>query len=171
MKIWEIVVAISIPTLLITAVFYYMLTVFFKEEKEKRSFELQKLSMQNISAQRLQAYERIALFLERIRPTYLASSIEPQQTIQAYELALIKTIQTEFEHNLSQQVYINPETWKIIFSSKNATQNFIKQCVEKLDENASPQDLQQEIIKRSINENIPSNQAMLYVQKDVQGGF
>jgi hypothetical protein len=156
-----------IPSIVVAGVVYGILDKFFKEENKRREFDLRLKFAENTNPQRLQAYERMALFLERIRPTYLARRVQGD-SVKDFEYQLINTIQVEFEHNLSQQIYINPQTWKIIFSAKNSTQNFISECVKKLPENASVQMLQEEIIRSSISEDNPSNYAMIYLQKDIQ---
>ena len=161
----------TFPSLIIAAVVYYLIDKFFKEEQLKREMTLRSTLAQNITPQKLQAYERMALFLERIRPTALVRRLQGYQTVKELEFAFIDTIQSEFEHNLSQQIYVNPETWKIIFSAKNSTQNFINECIKKLPENATVMQFQEEIIRSSIQDNNPSNYAMIYLQKDIQSNF
>ena len=166
-----LLIIVLVPMLVIALLFYFLLERFFSEERAKRSEQFKIITQKEFLPQKYQAYERIALFLERIRPSSLVSRTQPFGSVKDYELHLVKTIQTEFEHNLSQQIYINPETWKIVFSAKNATLHFIKSCVDGLPEDATAEVLREEIIKKSINESIPSNQAMLYLQKDIQGNF
>ncbi|MDR1876569.1 MAG: hypothetical protein LBQ84_03000 [Flavobacteriaceae bacterium] len=156
--------------LLIGGGFVYMLNRFFRAEKERRSFELRLKYSENILPNKLQAYERMTLFLERIRPASLIRRISLAEDLKSYEYALIETVQTEFEHNLSQQVYINPETWGVILSAKNSIQLLIKKAVESVGESASAKDLQEEILKQSMKEVSLSSTAILYLQKDIQGG-
>ncbi|MDR3273551.1 MAG: hypothetical protein LBT29_08735 [Flavobacteriaceae bacterium] len=158
---------ILVPMIVVAGVFVFMLDRFFKEERKKRDFRLRLENSKNILPNKLQAYERLALFLERIRPSALVRRIAPAADFKAYEYVLIETIQTEFEHNLAQQIYINPETWKIIFSAKNATQLFVQDVAKGMDISATAADLQEEILKKAVNENSPSSMAMLYLQKDI----
>ena len=158
-----------IPVIVVAGIFVFMLNRFFKEEREKRDFQLRLENSKNILPNKLQAYERLALFLERIRPSALVRRIAPATDLKAYEYVLIETIQTEFEHNLAQQIYINPETWKIVFSAKNATQLLIQEAARGMDVSATASDLQEEILKRAANDDSPSSMAMLYLQKDING--
>jgi len=160
-----------VPMLLLAFIFYFLLEKFFNEEREKRSFQYKTLTNKEFLPQKFQAYERIALFLERIRPSAVASRTQPNGTMKSFEFEIVNSIQKEFEHNLSQQIYIHPETWKIVFSAKNATINFIKTCADTLPETASAKELQEHIIKKSMEENIPSSSAILYLQKDIQGEY
>lgn len=147
-----------------------MLTRFFQSERERRSFELRLKYSENILPNKLQAYERMTLFLERIRPSSLIRRVTPTDDSKSYEFTLIETIQTEFEHNLAQQLYINPNSWKIILSAKNATQLLIKNTIEAM-KDSSIQEIQEEIIKQSMEDASPSSAAILYLQKDIQDGI
>jgi hypothetical protein len=65
------------------------------------------------------AYERMTLFMERINPSQLMVRIvlsENKTTIK-----FCNSIEQEFEHNLSQQIYISEKCWSIIVTAKNAT--------------------------------------------------
>ena len=155
---------------LFMAAFLFMLTRFFQSERERRSFELRLKYSENILPNKLQAYERMTLFLERIRPSSLIRRVTPTDDSKSYEFTLIETIQTEFEHNLAQQLYINPNSWKIILSAKNATQLLIKNTIEAM-KDSSIQEIQEEIIKQSMEDASPSSAAILYLQKDIQDGI
>ncbi|MCO6565250.1 MAG: hypothetical protein J6581_07390 [Apibacter sp.] len=150
--------------------FMFMLTRFLQTEKDRRNFELRLKYSENIVPHKLQAYERMTLFLERIRPSSLIRRVNPTEDIKSYEFTLIETIQTEFEHNLAQQLYINPNSWKIILSAKNATQLLIKNTIEAKKE-SSLQEIQEEIIKQSMEDASPCSTAILYLQKDIQDGI
>ncbi|MDD3459228.1 MAG: hypothetical protein PHO74_07110 [Weeksellaceae bacterium] len=158
-----------LPGILIAVVAYFLIDKFLKNETLRREIEVRKINSSQIAPQRLAAYERLALFLERIKPTALVRRISAESTAKNYEVILIRTIQNEWEHNLSQQIYINPDTWKLIYSAKNATQNFIRECSVELSDEATAAQLQQQIISKSIAEDSPSNNALLKLQVDIQG--
>ena len=160
-----------LPMLIMGGVFYFLIDKFFAEETVRRRIELQLKDKELLTPQRLQAYERMALFLERIRPTNLVRRIDMPIDADAYEYILFNSVQEEFDHNLSQQIYIDPETWKVIFSAKNATQNFIKQCRETCADRNVSDAFRNELIKRSVDGNSICNLALLKLQADVQGQF
>ena len=66
---------------------------------------------------RLQAYERIALYLERISPE---------------ALLLLETIRNEWNHNLSQQIYLSPHVWGEVKSARGNVTKFIQLCAERV---------------------------------------
>jgi hypothetical protein len=165
------VLAMLLPGILIAGIVYFLIDRFLQNETLRREIEVRKIGNSQIIPQRLAAYERMALFLERIKPTGLARRVTPHSTAKNYESLLIQTVQSEWEHNLSQQIYVNPESWKLIYSAKNATQNFIRQCSADLGPDATAQQLQEYIITKSISENAPSNDALLKLQVDIQGNL
>ena len=161
----------TVPMLILGAVFYFLIEKFFAEETEKRRLELKLKDREMLTPQKLQAYERMALFLERIRPTNLVRRIHLSDSADAYEYDLVNAVQQEFDHNLSQQLYIDPETWNVIFSAKNATQNFVKQCREALPDRNNAEAFQAELIRRSLDASAASNAALLKLQSDVHAQF
>lgn len=166
-----IILASILPVAIVAVIIYKMISKFLENENLRREIEVRKVSNAQIIPQRLASYERMALFLERIKPTGLTRRHTPQSTAKNYEAILIQSVQAEWEHNLSQQIYVNPDTWKLIYSAKNATQNFIRQCAADLGEDATAEQLQEYIITKSISENAPSNAALLKLQVDIQGNL
>lgn len=156
-----------VPVLLIAAILCYYFEKILRALENLLNFTENKHPTE-LNVYRLQAYERMAIFLERIRPTQLVRRVDLLENPNLYEYSLIKTIQEEFEHNVSQQIYIHPDTWQLIFSTKNMTQNFIKNCKENLSENFTSEQLRDEVIAQSINEKAPSSDALLKLQKDIQ---
>jgi len=101
-----------LPAVVVFFTAWYILREFFKQEERKRQLRLleekQKLSL----PVRLQAYERIVLFLERISPGNLVMRVhKPEMKVKQFQQMLIKTIRDEYDHNLSQQLYVSHEAW------------------------------------------------------------
>jgi hypothetical protein len=146
---------------------YYFLNRFYRYE-EKKQLLLAKADLKKHALPvRLQAYERLALFLERISPAKLVQNIKPSnEDKHTYELSLIFQIESEYEHNLSQQIYVSEKCWKMIVTSKNATMLFIKQVSE--DKNIqTANDLQKALIERSSKEEVPTNVGLAFIRNEV----
>jgi hypothetical protein len=95
-----------------------------QEQKQKTSAEMLKV--------RLQAYERILLFLERIRPQNLILRNDYSQMDAAgYHRQLLENIRLEFEHNLVQQLYISPKAWEKLVIAKNRVTRIINEAGNK----------------------------------------
>ena len=119
----------AIPSLITGLIAYYFFKEHTKNEDGRRRFLLQKELQVNALPLRLQAYERMAIFLERITPSKLLIRVAPTSSnIESYESLLIASIEQEFEHNLSQQIYISDECWNIITAAKNATIQLIRKA-------------------------------------------
>lgn len=80
---------------------------------------------------RLQAYERLSLFCERIAlPHLIARLQEPRQTAAELKLNLYLAVQQEYEHNISQQVYMSQQLWDIIRQARDNTLQAIEAGAE-----------------------------------------
>ena len=113
-KILEIL-AYTLPSLITGGVAYLLFNSYFKDQRNTRSWLLQKENQKDSLPLRLQAYERMALFLERINPTKLLIRVAPVSTNKNdYENYIIAQIEQEFEHNLTQQIYLSDDCWTII---------------------------------------------------------
>ena len=119
-KILEIA-TYTLPAIITGGVAFGLLHKFFKNEENKRKFELLRENQRLGLPIRLQAYERIVLFLERINPINLMMRVEPNSLDpHSYATLLVHSIQTEYEHNIAQQIYFTPESWEIILKAKNS---------------------------------------------------
>lgn len=96
---------------------------------------------------RLQAYERLALFLERIHPRQLAPRVyQTGMTVAELQATLIFNIRTEFEHNLSQQIYVSKAIWDTIKGVKEQEMNMINSIAEQLDPHADAKELHKRMV-------------------------
>lgn len=108
---------------LVTGVIAFL---FFREhtdnENNRRNFILKESIQKESLPIRLQAYERLTLFLERISPQNLLKRVSPiSQEVEDYKSLLIQTVEQEYEHNLSQQIYVSDPCWRIVSAAKNST--------------------------------------------------
>ena len=115
---------------------------------------------------RLQAYERMALFLERIAIPSLVVRVAPKSSDKvAYENLLISSIEKEFDHNLSQQIYMTDECWNVIKAAKNATIQIIRSAG--MSEADSADKLREDILNQTMEKQSPSATALSFVKKEI----
>jgi len=158
--------AYLMPAVVTGAVAFYFFRLHTRNEDGRRRFLLHKDSQKETLPVRLQAYERMALFLERIALNSLVVRVAPKSKSKSdYENLLIKQIETEFEHNLSQQIYMSDECWNIIKTAKNATIQIIRSAG--MSETDSPDKLREDILNQTMEKQSPSNTALAYVKKEV----
>jgi hypothetical protein len=164
-------VAYLLPAVLVGVIAYYFFKGHTANEEGRRRYLVQKEIQNKVLPLRLQAYERLALLLERIDPNKLLIRVKPYSDDKdKYESLLIKNIEQEFEHNVSQQIYITPECWNLINAAKNATIHVIRQS--SMNEKSKNADEMREAILRNFMEEItPSQKAMVYLKKEVSELF
>jgi len=121
----------TLPALITGAVAYYSFKTFSDSEEKRRRFHLAKENQKQALPLKLQAYERLALFLERISPTKLLIRVAPITDSKVdYQNLLIQHIEQEYEHNLTQQIYVTDECWNMIITAKNSIiQNIRKSAI------------------------------------------
>lgn len=119
---------------------------------------------------RLQAYERIVLFLERIQPSNLVLRIQKSEmSSKDLQLALVKTIREEFEYNLSQQVYMSPTAWEMIKNAREESIALINRASTQLGQEEGSADLVKAIFDISLeNENLATIAALNYVKDEAR---
>lgn len=161
------IIRYTIPTIVTGVIAYYFFRLHTNNEEGRRRFLLKKEIQVDSLPTRLQAYERMTLFLERIVPSKLLIRVKPQSDDKfEYESFLVHSIENEFEHNLAQQVYMSDECWQIINAAKNTTINIIRQTnmSEKVD---SANRLREAILSDMLDKQAPSAQALSFLKKEV----
>lgn len=165
-KIIELLFSL-LPAIIVGAIAFYFFKQHMQNEDTRRRFLLQKDMQKEAFPIRLQAYERMALFLERIAPSKLLTRIHPiSSNKDDYENLLIATIQQEFEHNLSQQIYLSDECWNIILAAKNATIQLIRKS-NMLEKTDTANKLREVILTELMDKPAPSGAALAYIKEEV----
>lgn len=96
----------------------------------------------------LQAYERIVLFVERISPQNLISRVnQPGFTVLDMQLSMVSSIKSEYDHNVSQQIYVSQQAWEAVKTVKEQTISIINQIALKLPPDAPSIELNKQILE------------------------
>ncbi|GAA3756405.1 hypothetical protein [Flavobacterium ginsengiterrae] len=157
----------TLPAIVTGFVAYRFFELHIKNNDKKRAFLLSRQAHKESLPIRLQAYERMTLFLERINLTKLLIRVAPISPLKHdYENFLIDQIEQEFEHNLTQQIYLSEECWTIITTAKNATIQMIRKTAmsDKI-ENADK--LREAILNDLLEKQSPSNAALSFIKSEV----
>ncbi len=158
----------TIPAIVTGAVAYYFFMNHTDFEKQRLNLSFLKENQKAALPIRLQAYERMTLYLERINPSKLLLRITSiNNDKEAYVLSIINTIEQEFEHNLAQQIYISDKCWSVIITSKNATIQLIKQT-EQNEEVKTAQELREAVLKKILESTPPSTTALAFIKNEVK---
>lgn len=121
----------------------------------------------------LQAYERAALFLERINPVNIIPRLlKPGLKSSQLEKLLVDNIREEYEHNMSQQLYISDASWDQVKLAKESIIKLINTSATTIDNTAPGSDLAKEILTKGVDAEIKTiYQALAYLKSDLQKNF
>ena len=123
---------------------FYLLAKRYFENRQKEQLLQMKIderreTLKVVTPIRLQAYERVALFLERISPNSLVlRCYQPGMDLKLLQGVMTKNIRDEWEHNLSQQVYLSPELWARIREAKDEMINLVNSAAVSLPDTTDP---------------------------------
>ncbi len=138
------IVKITVPALIVFLTVYTLLKQYLEGQQRLKALELQQSRQSATMPLRFQAYERLSMLCERIALPNLIMRIRPDGlTVAEYRLALMLAIQQEFEHNITQQVYISEQLWEILKTARDHTVEVINLSAEPLDGKADARELAQ----------------------------
>jgi len=158
------ILKITLPSLIMLAALYYIVGGFFRNSENRQKMKIVRGNQKLITPLRLQAYERLVLLLERISPESLVMRGNYlYKTCEQLHQELLQAIRAEYEHNLSQQLYVSVEAWNSVRNAKNYTITLINNAAKEMDNHAPAIDLsrkildmtmelEQPIIEKAINE-------------------
>jgi hypothetical protein len=146
----------TLPALIVFLTAFFLLTRYMQREAMGKAMELKMKRDKEIVMLRLQAYERLALFLERINFAPVISRVRtPDMIASELQYAMVKNIREEFEHNLSQQIYVSSSAWNLIVSAKEEMMKTINLIGTQLPPEASAGQLINAVFMGIQNANAP----------------
>ncbi len=156
-----------LPALIVAGIAYFFFDQYFKGENKKRQWLLLKDLQKEALPLRLQAYERLVLLLDRISPQKLTLRVAPiSEDKQAYEHLLIEHINAEFDHNITQQIYISENLWNVMLLAKNATIQIIHKLSTE-EKVTSASSLREAILSEFMNKPTPSSNAVSHLVNEI----
>ncbi|MCB9284244.1 MAG: hypothetical protein H6563_09245 [Lewinellaceae bacterium] len=136
------IVKITVPALIVFLTIYFLLKEFLQKQLQIQSLEFKQRQQGVTLPIRLQAYERLSLLIERISIPNLLFRLRAQNsTAGALRVALLLAIQQEFEHNVTQRVYVSDKLWSILRAARQDTETIINGIAEKVDPKAPAEEL------------------------------
>ena len=151
MNILEIV-SYCIPALVVFITVYFLFDSYLKNQIKLKNLELQAQSKDNIVLAKMQAYERLMLFCERINPYHMHLRLNlPDMTGKQMAASMIIAIAQEYEHNLSQQLYVSSTLWKILLTVKDQTIEIINKASQSISSNTSVEEFMEKMDQAIFN--------------------
>ena len=162
-----------IPAAAVLYAMYLVMQGFINRDLEARRLEIRGKSIETVLPNRLQAYERICLLLERISPQNLLIRVgHAGLSSKDYQRVLLEEIRNEYNHNVSQQVYMSDAVWSLVKNSREDLVMLINESASSLAEGATGLDLAKRIIERSLEKNLdPIGHALSELKKEIQQTF
>jgi len=134
MEVFLEILKFTIPALSVVFVVYLMLRQYFESEHQRQMLDIRAKQQTTTLPIRLGAYERLSMFCERISIPALILRVRAEGTNAAQlRMALLIAIQQEFEHNITQQVYISDNLWKIIQIAREDVEVTINHVYQSVD--------------------------------------
>jgi hypothetical protein len=137
--------------LIIAIPFLVLLRQFVYSYIKLKNKELKLLASQSSGENRTHSYERMTLFLERIKPSNLVQKFDKNLAPHEFLFLTEKTVSEEFEYNSSQQLYISRNSWQNIVESKNAVVALLNKTYEDLSQNSDLDDFKTVFIMNYVN--------------------
>jgi len=159
-----------LPALVVFVTVYYLMKHYLDQQYKLASLDMRKKQYDNILPLKLQAYERLALFCERISVDNLSYRLSNSSaSAGSLSKAMLIAVQQEWEHNLSQQIYVSDKLWEIISLSKGNTQAIITQAASELSPEQPASDLLPKILSIiAANRSNPSEAARKAIKEETQ---
>lgn len=156
-----------LPAAIVLYAMYLVVKSFLDKELQKKQLEVRGKSIETVLPNRLHAYERVCLFLERISPNNLIIRLNNgKYTAGEFQQILLNEIREEYNHNVSQQVYMSDEVWNLVKSAKEDLIVVINDVTSTLPKEATNLDLSKKIFERMIEKESDQIQNALRAVKD-----
>lgn len=164
---------ILIPAAAVLYGMFLTIQTFLQKQFEQKELDIKAKTIEITTPIRLQAYERMTLFLERITPTNLLIRLgSPDIQAIDYQRVLLQEIREEFNHNLAQQVYISHETWEKIRTAMNDVVALINTAASEVSPDAASINLSKKIFEKVISENQqPTAETLKTLKEEAQRLF
>jgi hypothetical protein len=163
------IIKIIIPALIVFLTAWILLRNMIRNDQDRRRQEIILQGARTVTPIKLQAYERIVLFLERISlESLLVRVSSPDMNVSQIQSALLTTIRSEFEHNLSQQIYMSPQAWEVVKNARSNTIKMINSEAEKMKGDAPGIDLSRQLLTKVMElDKEPTRAAIDYIKGEV----
>ncbi len=164
---------ISIPAILVLYASFQTFKMYMNKEYKLKLLEHKVNNAETSYPLRLQAYERMVLFLERISPSNLVPRINSNNlTVSDLRHILLNEIKTEYNHNITQQIYMSDEAWNLVKNAMEELIVIINSAAKDLDPDETSMALAKRIFEEYLKyENDPLIMAISLLKGEVRETF
>ena len=146
---------------------------FLNKDLEKKILELRQGNTATVLPLRLQAAERLVLFLERIRPNNLVMRLNNNAlSVAEYHQVLLHEIREELNHNLVQQVYVSNQAWNLTRKAQEDVIGAVNLAAQSVSPDAVAYELSRALLELIVSRNQdPVEQAITFVKDEIRSTF
>jgi hypothetical protein len=170
MEVFYDLLKITIPAAIVGYLAYLLVRSFLQSKLEEVSFVMRQKNQETVIPIRLQAYERICLLLERINPSNLVQRLNNGEYSAAeFQQILVHEIREEFNHNLSQQVYMSSEAWTYVTTSVEQVISEVNGASNGLEDDSTSIDLAKALLELQSQKEVHIlTESLDFVKKEIQ---
>lgn len=140
-----------------------------QQETECRQEKEQNAAWQTLLNLKIMAHERTVLLVERLKPDSLVPrTVASAETCRAYQLMLMREIRQEFEHNLSQQLYLSDDSWNLAVSFKDQIITIVNTAAAECGPQSTAADLARKILEHYIVSELKAEQVLKVLKADMR---
>lgn len=164
------VLMLILPAAIVFFVAHHFITKFFDQERDRRNHEMKTLKFNSLSPLKIQAYERLTIFLDRITPENLIlRNTSKDLNATQFKHKIVRAVQEEFQHNISQQLYVSDQSWIMVKLAMDYVLATIDACYKDMPESAKGIDLGKAIlVELSNRDKKPVQAAILFLKKEIE---
>ncbi len=162
----------TVPALIVLLATYSMVQRFLTTQLHRDQLSMLNDTQQITIPLRLQAYERLAILIERIHyRTIIPRLYQKEMNVADLRYALVYTLNAEFEHNLSQQIYVTRQVWQTVHHAKEQSISMVHTLAQQLDPEAPAKELQLKLMDylvTSSEESLPGEVALNMINEEAR---
>ncbi|MFT4155560.1 hypothetical protein [Parafilimonas sp.] len=143
----NLIIILVIVIVVMTAVVY----IFTTRAKNENGDGL--INKETATTMQLQAYERLLILVDRIAlPNVITRVNQPASSAREMQMLLIQSIRSEYDYNITQQIYVTVEAWNAVKNLKEQNLLIINQLANVLPPNATGLDLNKLLLEFLMND-------------------
>jgi hypothetical protein len=160
---------IVLPALLVFFTAQYMMKQHITNSVQLVKTEILKTNLNTFTPLKLQAYERIALFLERTSiPALIQSYAHAGLSARGFAAAATHAIKEEYSYNVSQQIYVSSQMWTLVKAIKEQHLQLLQNITASLPAEATAADLSQKLIEFLQSMDVqPQDRGMEFMKNEI----
>jgi len=166
-------VKILLPASIVLYAMYLTVKAFLTKDFEKRLIDIKLKNSETVLPIRLQAYERMCLFLERISLHNLLVRVnDPSYNVAQLHQVLLREIREEYNHNMSQQVYMSDQAWLMVKNAMDEVTNIVNHASAGLPREGRGIELAKVVLERLLQlSEDPTAKALKFLKSEIRQVF